>query len=170
MDSGDLAYWADGEVYVTGRKKDIIIKAGHNIAPQEVEAAAAEVAGVRRGCVSAFGTLDRDSGTEKLVVVAETRTADRQEMAGIRAQVVKKRERCAGTASRPRGTCPSADYPQDLQRKDPAGRDSRTLRERQTEGAETSTLVAAGSVVVRAPRRLDETGRPAGRALGGPCL
>ncbi len=89
MDSGDLAYWADGEVYVTGRKKDIIIKAGHNIAPQEVETAAAEVAGVRRGCVSAFGTLDRDSGTEKLVVVAETRTADRQEMAGIRAQVVK---------------------------------------------------------------------------------
>ena len=89
MDSGDLAYWADGEVYITGRKKDTIIKAGHNIAPQEVEAAAAEVAGVRRGCVSAFGTLDRDSGTEKLVVVAETRTIDRQETARIRAEVVK---------------------------------------------------------------------------------
>ncbi len=96
MDSGDLAYWADGEVYVTGRKKDIIIKAGHNIAPQEVEAAAAEVAGVRRGCVSAFGTLDRDTGTEKLVVAAETRTADRQEMAAIRARVVKHVEAALG--------------------------------------------------------------------------
>ena len=89
MDSGDLAYWADGEVYITGRKKDTIIKAGHNIAPQEVEAAAADVAGVRRGCVSAFGTLDRDTGTERLVVVAETRTTDRREMVRIRAEVVK---------------------------------------------------------------------------------
>ena len=34
MDSGDLGYLADGEIYITGRKKDCIIKAGHNIIPQ----------------------------------------------------------------------------------------------------------------------------------------
>ncbi len=96
MESGDLAYWADGEVYITGRKKDTIIKAGHNIVPQEVEAAAAEVSGVRRGCVSAFGTLDRDTGTEKLVVVAEIRAVDQHEMARIRADVVKNVEAALG--------------------------------------------------------------------------
>jgi long-subunit acyl-CoA synthetase (AMP-forming) len=37
MDSGDLGYWADGELYVTGRRKDIIVKAGRNLYPQEIE-------------------------------------------------------------------------------------------------------------------------------------
>ena len=73
MDSGDLGYIADGELYVTGRLKDCIIKGGRNIIPQDVEMAAWEAAGVRKGCVAAFGTTDQDSATEKLVVVAETR-------------------------------------------------------------------------------------------------
>ena len=75
MDSGDLAYRAGGELYITGRVKDIIIKSGRNLKPQEVEAAAAEVAGVRRGCVAAFGSVDRRKGTERLIVVAETRAS-----------------------------------------------------------------------------------------------
>src|SRR3970282_1153695 len=49
MDSGDLAYWAAGEIYVTGREKDCIITASHNIITQEVEMAAAASAGVPRG-------------------------------------------------------------------------------------------------------------------------
>src|SRR2546428_11117458 len=73
MDSGDLAYWADGELFITGRVKDCIIKSGRNIIPQEVEAAASEVEGVRKGCVAAFGAVDEGTGTERLVVVAETR-------------------------------------------------------------------------------------------------
>ncbi|MDE0101657.1 MAG: AMP-binding protein [Bryobacterales bacterium] len=73
MDSGDLGYIADGELYVTGRLKDCIIKGGRNIIPQDVEMASWEADGVRKGCVAAFGTTDPDSGTEKLVVVAETR-------------------------------------------------------------------------------------------------
>ncbi|MGH9455232.1 MAG: hypothetical protein ACRD2O_14825, partial [Terriglobia bacterium] len=89
MDSGDLAYWADGEVYVTGRQKDLIIKSGRNIIPQEVEAAAAEVQGVRKGCVAAFGTLDHASGTERLVVVAEARATETEEQRKMRADVMK---------------------------------------------------------------------------------
>ena len=88
MDTGDLGYWADGEIYITGRLKETIIKGGHNIAPQEIELAAADVAGVRRGCVAAFGVTDRDTGTERLVVVAETRAGERGELTRIREEIV----------------------------------------------------------------------------------
>jgi fatty-acyl-CoA synthase len=73
IDSGDLGYWAHGDLFITGRTKDVIITAGRNIYPQEVEEAVGELAGVRRGCVAAFGVEDPASGTERLVVVAESR-------------------------------------------------------------------------------------------------
>jgi len=73
LDSGDLAYWADGELYITGRAKDVIIKAGRNIYPHEVEEIAGRVAGVRAGCVVAFGAPNARTGTERLVVAAEVR-------------------------------------------------------------------------------------------------
>jgi 1-acyl-sn-glycerol-3-phosphate acyltransferase len=73
LDSGDRAYWADGEIYITGRAKDVIIKAGRNLYPHEIEDVAGRVAGVRTGCVVAFGAPDERSGTERLVVVAEVR-------------------------------------------------------------------------------------------------
>jgi 1-acyl-sn-glycerol-3-phosphate acyltransferase len=73
VNSGDRAYCADGEIYVTGRVKDIIIKGGRNLYPHEVEELAAGAEGIRKGCIVAFGLKDEGSGTEKLVVVAETR-------------------------------------------------------------------------------------------------
>ncbi len=73
LDSGDRAYMADGEVHLTGRVKDIIIRAGRNIYPHELEYVVGSIAGVRRGCVAVFGHADADSGTERLVVLAETR-------------------------------------------------------------------------------------------------
>jgi fatty-acyl-CoA synthase len=76
FDSGDLAYRAEGEVYVCGRRKDLIIKGGRNLVPQEIEEAAASVEGVRRGCVVAFGVPNAALGTEALVVLAETRVSD----------------------------------------------------------------------------------------------
>ena len=89
MDSGDLGYIAGGELYVTGRLKDCIIKAGRNISPQDVEMAAWEVDGVRKGCVAAFGSIDPESGTERLVVVAETRVADRERRRRMRREVTE---------------------------------------------------------------------------------
>ena len=89
MDSGDLGYVADGELYVTGRLKDCIIKGGRNIIPQDVEMAAWEVAGVRKGCVAAFGCIDASQGTETLVVVAETRVTDPRDRQRIRVQVTE---------------------------------------------------------------------------------
>jgi len=76
IETGDLGFRdEDGDLYVTGRAKDVIIAGGRNIYPQEVEEAVAEVPGVRRGCVAAFGVQDAATGTERLVVVAETRGA-----------------------------------------------------------------------------------------------
>jgi 1-acyl-sn-glycerol-3-phosphate acyltransferase len=77
LDSGDLGYWGDGELYITGRAKDMIIKAGRNLYPHEVEEIAGRVAGVRTGCVVAFGAPDERTGTERLIVAAELRDAAR---------------------------------------------------------------------------------------------
>lgn len=73
LDAGDLGYTVDGELYVTGRVKDIVIRAGQNLYPQELEEAIGGIAGVRQGCVAVFASTDADSGTERLVILAETR-------------------------------------------------------------------------------------------------
>ncbi|MDR3478959.1 MAG: AMP-binding protein [Gammaproteobacteria bacterium] len=83
LDSGDYAYLVDGEVFITGRCKDTIIKAGRNLYPTEIEDIAATVPGIRKGCVIAFGAIDPKRGTEKLIVVAESaekRTKERNEI------------------------------------------------------------------------------------------
>jgi len=76
MDSGDLGYRANGELFLTGRVKDLIIQGGRNICAEEVEALTSRVPGVRPNCVAAFGIPDPATGTERLIVVAETRETD----------------------------------------------------------------------------------------------
>src|SRR5437588_580992 len=87
VNSGDRAYRADGEIYVTGRVKDIIIKGGRNLYPHEVEELAARADGIRKGCIVAFGLTDEATGTEKLVVVAETREHDAARRAALASAV-----------------------------------------------------------------------------------
>jgi len=72
--TGDLGYIVDGNVFVTGRLKDLIILNGRNIHPQTVEWEVAEVQGVRKGNVVAFSRPGVSS--EELVVVLETTTED----------------------------------------------------------------------------------------------
>ena len=69
--TGDLGYLADGELFVTGRKKDLIILNGRNYDPQSIEWVVAEIPGVRQGNVIAFSRPGQT--TEELVVVAETK-------------------------------------------------------------------------------------------------
>jgi fatty-acyl-CoA synthase len=90
VDSGDRAYRADGEFYVTGRVKDIIIKGGRNLYPHEIEELASRVEGIRKGCIVAFGLKDVGSGTEKLMVVAEVRERDARRTAVIAAAVTEQ--------------------------------------------------------------------------------
>ncbi len=93
IDSGDRAYRVDGvdgvhgvdgaggaggaggDYYLTGRVKDIVIRGGRNLYPQEIEEAVGQVDGVRKGCVAVFGSPDPATGTERLVVLAEVRSA-----------------------------------------------------------------------------------------------
>jgi fatty-acyl-CoA synthase len=89
VNSGDRAYRAEGEIYVTGRVKDIIIKGGRNLYPHEVEELAARAEGIRKGCIVAFGLTDAGAGTEKLVVVAETRERDTARRSVIAAAVTE---------------------------------------------------------------------------------
>ncbi len=69
--TGDLGYLAGGEVYITGRKKDLIIVGGKNVYPQDLELLASEVPGVHPGRVVAFGVYSEEMGTEEVVIVAE---------------------------------------------------------------------------------------------------
>ena len=89
VNSGDRAYRAEGEIFVTGRVKDIIIKGGRNLYPHEAEELAAQAEGIRKGCIVAFGLDDEASGTEKLVVVAETRERDTGRRAAIAGRVTE---------------------------------------------------------------------------------
>lgn len=69
--TGDMGYLADGEVYVLGRKKDLIIIGGRNIYPRDIEALVNTVEGIHAGRVAAFGIPSPERGTEDLAVVAE---------------------------------------------------------------------------------------------------
>lgn len=69
--TGDYGYVADGELYVTGRRKDLIIVGGLNIYPQDLEFIADNVAGVHAGRTVAFGVDNDALGTEDVVVVVE---------------------------------------------------------------------------------------------------
>jgi 1-acyl-sn-glycerol-3-phosphate acyltransferase len=76
LDTGDRGYTAGGDLFITGRIKDIIIRAGQHIAPHEIEEAVGTVAGLRKNGVAAFGVTDPASGTERVVVLAETDETD----------------------------------------------------------------------------------------------
>jgi acyl carrier protein len=87
LDTGDRAYMAEGEVYVTGRVKDIVIRGGRNIHPDEIEQAVGAVPGVRKGCVAVFGSHAAASGTERLIVLAESRETDEKARSLLRERI-----------------------------------------------------------------------------------
>jgi 1-acyl-sn-glycerol-3-phosphate acyltransferase len=88
LDSGDRAYRADNDIFVTGRVKDVVIRGGRNLYPDEIEAAVGSIGGVRRGCVAVFGVPDESSGTERLVVLAETQLDDKPSREKAQAAIV----------------------------------------------------------------------------------
>jgi fatty-acyl-CoA synthase len=69
--TGDMGYLADSELFITGRKKDLIIVGGKNVYPQDIEAIANRTVGIHPGRAVAFGVLDERLGSEKVVVIAE---------------------------------------------------------------------------------------------------
>src|SRR6266511_3693098 len=81
--TGDYGYISNGEVFVSGRKKDMIIVGGKNIYPQDLEALTYEVSGVHAGRSVAFGLFDERQGTEDVVVIAEVDSEDADEQQKI---------------------------------------------------------------------------------------
>lgn len=98
LDSGDLGYLADGELFVSGRAKDVIIRAGQNVYPDELEEAVGMVAGVRKGGVAAFGAADPRTGSEQVVIAAETRHRRKPMLQRLRSEIRQAALRKTGSA------------------------------------------------------------------------
>jgi acyl carrier protein len=96
--TGDRGYLAGGELYVTGRAKDIIIRRGQHIYPEGIERAVGEIDGIRRGCVTALGMREGASGTERLIVLAETRETDPERRRELEQRIT---ERVTGAIGEP---------------------------------------------------------------------
>ena len=89
LESGDRAYIASGDVFITGRIKDMIIKAGRNIYPHELEELVGGVDGVRKGCVAAFPSKSGGADTERLVLLVETRLTEPDAIDALRSRIVE---------------------------------------------------------------------------------
>lgn len=81
--TGDIGYTVAGELFVVGRKKEMIINAGKNIYPQDLEAILNTIPGVHPGRVVVFGVADEQEGTERIIVVAETDNLPTQQQAQL---------------------------------------------------------------------------------------
>ena len=91
--TGDYGYILNGELFVSGRKKDMIIVGGKNVYPQDLEALTYEVPGIHAGRSVAFGLFDEIQGTEEVVIIAEVDSEDEgqhlQIADAVRAHVTK---------------------------------------------------------------------------------
>jgi acyl-CoA synthetase (AMP-forming)/AMP-acid ligase II len=74
--TGDYGFTVDGELFVSGRKNDMIIVGGKNVYPQDLETLSYEVPGVHAGRSVAFGIFDEQQGTEEVIIIAEVDSED----------------------------------------------------------------------------------------------
>jgi 1-acyl-sn-glycerol-3-phosphate acyltransferase len=87
LNAGDKGYIANGEIHITGRVKDLIIRAGRNLFPYELEQAVGKLPGILPGNVAVFASPDPVSHGDRLVVLAETRVTDATRRDRLRAHI-----------------------------------------------------------------------------------
>ena len=87
--TGDIGFVIDEDLYVIGRKKDIIIVAGNNIYPEDVEDIVSKVDKVIPGRIIAFGEDDLELGTEQVSVIAETKLDAEDEFDKLRVAILR---------------------------------------------------------------------------------
>ncbi|MFM0326518.1 AMP-binding protein [Caballeronia glebae] len=97
LDTGDLGYLADGELYVTGRLKDMIIRGGRHFFPYELEEAIGKLLGVVHGGVAVCGRPDVRGGTERLVIIVETTSNDEEARTPLKTRINEATMVCFGT-------------------------------------------------------------------------
>ncbi len=94
--TGDLGFFKDGELFVLGRRKEVIILSGENHHPAEVEWAAGQVEGLRRGRIAAFGIFDPEVETEQLCLLAEVDSKKEIAPEALEAEVRKQVREATG--------------------------------------------------------------------------
>lgn len=92
--TGDMGYIADGELYITGRKKDLIIVGGKNVYPQDIENLLNDIPGIYPGRATAFGIFNDRLGTEDIAIVAELAAHIDPEDKDARANVMREVRAC----------------------------------------------------------------------------
>ncbi len=95
MDTGDMGYWVDGEIVITGRAKDMILHNGRNIWPQDIEWAVERVEQVRDGDVAAFA-MEGANGADRVTVLVQCRLRDDVAIEALRKQVSAQITRSIG--------------------------------------------------------------------------
>jgi fatty-acyl-CoA synthase len=95
MDTGDMGYWADGEIVITGRAKDMILHNGRNIWPQDIEWAIERLEQVRDGDVAAFA-MEGANGEDRVTVLVQCRLRDFAAIEDLRKQVAAQVVRSIG--------------------------------------------------------------------------
>ncbi len=120
LDTGDRGYVADSDLFITGRIKDIIIRAGQHIAPHEIEEAVGAVPGLRRNGVAAFGVTDPAAGTERVVVMAETDERNPSGQSALKARAQEAATHIVGGPPDEVVLVPAGRRAEDGERQDPA--------------------------------------------------
>ena len=95
LDTGDMGYWLDGEIAVTGRAKDLILHNGRNIWPQDIEWVAEQIEPLRSGDVAAFAVEGEDDDDD-VVVLVQCRHHDEAAIEALRHEVSAAVHRSAG--------------------------------------------------------------------------
>ena len=95
LETGDMGYMIDGQIVITGRKKDLILHNGRNIWPQDIEWAVEHIEPLRDGDVAAFAGENSD-GTDSVVVLVQCRSKDPAEIEELRRQVGATVNRTSG--------------------------------------------------------------------------
>lgn len=85
--TGDLGYMAHGRLYITGRKKEVLIVGGRNYYPDDLEQAVARALDMRRSDVVAIAYEDPGRATESIVLLVETASTDHDEREALRQRV-----------------------------------------------------------------------------------
>jgi fatty-acyl-CoA synthase len=99
LDTGDMGYWLDGEIVITGRAKDLILHNGRNIWPQDIEWAAEQIEPLRAGDVAAFA-VEGQKGEDEVVVLVQCRLQDQASAEALRHEVLAVVHRSAGIECR----------------------------------------------------------------------
>jgi fatty-acyl-CoA synthase len=99
LDTGDMGYWLDGEIVITGRAKDLILHNGRNIWPQDIEWAAEQIEPLRSGDVAAFA-VEGETGEDEVTVLVQCRLQDMAAIEALRHEVAAVVHRSAGVECR----------------------------------------------------------------------